>query len=204
MMPLMNGFELCRNLKTDVSISHIPVILLTARTDSESKEYGYKLGADAYISKPFSTEELLNVLYNIVYNRNLIKEHFGKLEEQIPSPVETTFSAADEDFINKVNAAIRNNISNSDLDVALICKEVGVSRASLYNKMKAITDMGAGDYITRMRLDEAIRLIRTTDLTFAEIADRTGFSTARYFSTIFKQHTGKTPTQYKSDLKDKY
>lgn len=204
MMPLMNGFELCRNLKTDVSISHIPVILLTARTDSESKEYGYKLGADAYISKPFSTEELLNVLYNIVYNRNLIKEHFGKLEEQIPSPVETTFSAADEDFINKVNAAIRNNISNSDLDVALICKEVGVSRALLYNKMKAITDMGAGDYITRMRLDEAIRLIRTTDLTFAEIADRTGFSTARYFSTIFKQHTGKTPTQYKSDLKDKY
>lgn len=204
MMPLMNGFELCRNLKTDVSISHIPVILLTARTDSESKEYGYKLGADAYISKPFGTEELLNVLYNIVYNRNLIKEHFGKLEEQIPSPVETTFSAADEDFINKVNAAIRNNISNSDLDVALICKEVGVSRASLYNKMKAITDMGAGDYITRMRLDEAIRLIRTTDFTFAEIADRTGFSTARYFSTIFKQHTGKTPTQYKSDLKDKY
>lgn len=92
-------------------------------------------------------------------------------------------------------------MDSSVLDIAFLCKEMYMSRATLYNKLKALTDMGANDYINKFRLERAIQLITTTDLNFTEIAERTGFSTSRYFSTAFKQYTGETPTQYKESHK---
>lgn len=102
----------------------------------------------------------------------------------------------------KLNKIITEHISQPDLGIPFICNEIGMSRASLYNKLKAITDMGANDYINKIRIEQAIHLIETTDLSFSEIADRTGFSTSRYFSTIFKQYTGFTPTQYRNEHKN--
>mgnify|MGYP000761511675 CR=1 FL=1 len=99
------------------------------------------------------------------------------------------------------NKIIQENLDNSSLDIAFICKEIGMSRASLYNKLKALTDMGANDYINKFRMEKAITYITGTDMTFTEIAEKVGFTTSRYFSTAFKQYTGETPTQYKEKRK---
>ena len=200
MMPRMNGYDLCKAVKEDISISHIPVILLTARTDEQSRQYGYKIGADSYLGKPFEIDTLIKIIQNRLYNRRQIKEHYQSVGV-FPQPLESTFSQADEAFLLKFNKLIQENISNPALDIPFICKEIGMSKTSLYNKLKAITDMGANDYINKFRLEQAIVLVKTTELTFTEISDQVGFTTLRYFSTAFKQYTGMTPTQYKNKCK---
>ncbi len=202
MMPRMNGYELCKNIKEDLLISHIPVILLTARDDERSQLHGYKNGADAYLTKPFEIEMLLALLRNRLKQRESTKKRYQDAG-LLPLPQESTFSPADETFLMKLNKIVRENLENTELDVSLLCKEIGMSRASLYNKLKAITNMGANDYITKFRMEKAISLISTTDLSFTEIAEKTGFTTARYFSTAFKQYTGETPTRYKEKIKQK-
>lgn len=197
MMPGMNGFELCKTIKQNLSISHIPVILLTARTDEQSKKIGYKIGADAYISKPFDTELLINCIDNLIYNRRKLKEHYLSYGI-IPEPIKDTFSQADEAFLQKLNKVINDNLDNSRLDINFICSEIGISRTSLYTKMKALTDMGANDYINKLRLEKAITLIKSNKFSVNDISTMVGFSTPRYFSTAFKQYTGMTPTQFKS------
>lgn len=198
MMPNINGFELCKKIKENTDISHIPIILLTAQCDESSKIYGNKLGADAYLDKPFEVEQLIQVVYNLLYSREQIKAHYRCIGT-LPQPFETTFSPGDELFMNKLNRTIELHINNAELDIPMLCKEIGISRASLYNKLKEITGMGANEYINKYRLEEAIKLIKTTEFSFTEIADKTGFSTARYFSTLFKQYTGKTPTLFKAE-----
>ena len=107
----------------------------------------------------------------------------------------------DENFLLKLNEVIQKNLAESNLDVALLCKEMAMSRASLYNKVKALTGISANEYVNKLRMEKAITLIRTTSLPFTEIAEQVGFSTPSYFSTAFKQYTGCTPTQYKKELK---
>lgn len=196
MMPRMNGYELCKQIKEDIDISHIPVILLTARDDEQSRLHGYKIGADGYLTKPFEEEMLLELIRSRLRNREQTKVRYLNAG-LLPLPEESTFSRADETFLLKLNKVIAENLDNSALDIAFLCKELYMSRATLYNKLKALTDMGANDYINKFRLERAMSLITTTDLSFTEIAERTGFSTSRYFSTAFKQYTGETPTQYK-------
>ena len=200
MMPRMNGYELCKNIKEDITISHIPIILLTARDDKQSQLSGYKNGADAYLTKPFEIEMLMELIRNRLKNREHTKKRYLNAG-LIPAPEESTFSQADETFLLKMNKIIQENLDNSNLDVALVCKEIGMSRASLYNKLKALTDMGANDYINKFRMEKAITLMTGTELSFTEIAEKVGFTTSRYFSTAFKQYTGETPTQYKEKRK---
>ena len=200
MMPRMNGYELCKNIKEDITISHIPIVLLTARDDKQSQLSGYKNGADAYLTKPFEIEMLMEIIRNRLKNRESIKKRYLNAG-LVPAPEESTFSQADETFLLKLNKIIQENLDNSNLDVTLICKEIGMSRASLYNKLKALTDMGANDYINKFRREKAITLITHTDMSFTEIAEKIGFTTSRYFSTAFKQYTGETPTQYKERQK---
>lgn len=196
MMPRMNGYELCKQIKEDIDISHIPVILLTARDDDQSQLHGYKLGADGYLTKPFEEEMLQELIRGRLRNREQTKARYMNAGI-LPVPEESTFSQADETFLLKLNKIIMDNLSNPALDVAFLCREVGMSRAALYNKMKALTDVGANDYINKLRLERAILLITTTDLNFTEIAERTRFSTSLYFSTMFKQYTGETPTKFR-------
>jgi len=200
MMPRMNGYELCKSIKEDITISHIPIILLTARDDQQSQLSGYKNGADAYLTKPFEIEMLMEIICNRLKNRESTKKRYLNAGV-IPAPEESTFSQADETFLLKLNKIIQENLDNSSLDIAFICKEIGMSRASLYNKLKALTDMGANDYINKFRMEKAIAYITGTDMTFTEIAEKVGFTTSRYFSTAFKQYTGGTPTQYKEKRK---
>lgn len=200
MMPRMNGYELCKNMKEDITISHIPIILLTARDDRQSQLSGYKNGADGYLTKPFEIEMLMEIIRNRLKNRESTKKRYLNAG-LIPAAEESTFSQADETFLLKLNQIIQENLDSSSLDVTFICKEIGMSRASLYNKLKALTDMGANDYINKFRMEKAITLITGTEMSFTEIAEKVGFTTSRYFSTAFKQYTGETPTQYKEKRK---
>lgn len=195
-MPRMNGYELCKQIKEDLEISHIPVILLTARNDEESQLYGYKNGADAYVTKPFEVSMLYAIICSQLHNRERMRTRYTDIGP-LPPPEEGTFSSADEEFLNRLNQIITEYLDNEQLGIPFICDKIGISRASLYNKLKALTDMGANDYITQIRMERAIWLILHTELSVNDIADKTGFSTARYFSTVFKQHTGCSPTQYR-------
>lgn len=200
MMPHMNGYELCKQIKENIEISHIPILLLTARDDEQSEIQGYKTGADAYLTKPFEIDVLLELIRSRLKNREYTRMRYLHAGF-IPPPEESTISQTDENFMLKINKIITTNLSSPTLDVTLICKEIGMSRASLYNKIKALANMGVNDYINKYRMEKAMVLIKQTELSIAEIAEQVGFSTSRYFSTAFKQHTGQTPTQYKEKNK---
>lgn len=200
MMPIMDGFMLCKSIKSDSDISHIPVILLTACTDENSMSTGYKLGADHYLSKPFDVGMVLTIIQNI------LKHRVGILEKATHSAVKiepkiVTFSISDENFVRKLNQIIESQIDNPNLNVESISLDMAMSRTSLYNKMKAVIGIGVNSYIVRLRIDRARQLLSTTELSISEISDQLGFSSQRYFCTIFKQEQKITPTQYRKDMK---
>ena len=195
MMPEMNGYELCRKIKEDKNINHIQVILLTARTDEQSHIDGYKTGADGYMEKPFEIEALLESIKSRIYLREQIKQRYT-LHSSLPED-NKPISSADDTFLFKLNTLIMQNMENENLNVNYICQEIGVSRASLYNKLKALTNLSPNEYINKLRMEKAIELLLHTQLNMTEIAEHTGFSSSRYFSTAFKKYTGVTPTQYK-------
>ena len=196
MMPRINGYQLCQKLKGDLETSHIPIILLTAKSDSQSMASGYKTGADGYLSKPFELDMLLAVMKSRLKNREQVRRRY-LASGSLPIPEENTFSLVDENFLLKLNEVIQQNLSESTLDVKLLCHELAMSRASLYNKIKVITGMSANEYINKLRMEKAMQLIRTSKLSFTEVAEQVGFASPSYFSTAFKQYTGFTPTQFK-------
>lgn len=197
MMPQMNGYQLCKEIKENLNISHIPVILLTARADSESQMLGYKLGADAYLSKPFEMEMLLSIIQNQIKNREYIKSRY-RGNQFVLSPQEATFSNADEQFMIKLNEIIDQHLSQSTLDVKFLTAQMAMSRTSLYNKIKELTGMGANDYINRRRIDKATVLLVQSDISITEISEQVGFTYQRYFSTSFKEMKGVTPSQFRT------
>ena len=201
MMPKMDGYEFCQILKSDIRISHIPVVLLTAQHTQNSSNISYKLGADAYLAKPFDIDTLLSIIRNILRSREQIKSYYRNLSNAPKTIEEQTISNADEQFMMKLNKIIQDNIANTDLDVKFLTLEVGMSRASLYNKVKSITGLGVNDYVNRLKIEQAMRLLETTDLSITEVSEKTGFSSARYFSTLFKQFTQETPSTYKASQK---
>ena len=198
MMPGMDGFELCRRLKEDLYVSHTPFVLLTTQGDAESRNLGYKLGADAYIAKPFDLDYLQTILANLLKNRELVKSKYKTSPLSIPAQ-EGTFSSADELFIIKLNELIRDNIESKDLHVNFLTDKMAMSRATLYNKLKQIADIGVNDYINKLRLERACYLLTHTDKNIMEIADSLGFNNQRYFSTVFKQFYKITPTAYRNE-----
>lgn len=196
MMPRMDGYELCRNVKNDLSISHIPVVLLTARSDAGSVLTGYKMGADGYLSKPFDNEVLVQLVSNIVSGRRRILEQVRQSTTP-PRPEDISISPADERFLTKLNDLIETNLGDPALNVAYLTDRMAMSRATLYNKMKQLTGMGVNDYVNRKRIERAIDLLVHTDAAISEISDRLGFEYPRYFSTLFKQVTGQSPSDYR-------
>ena len=194
-MPVMDGFELCRRIKTNSNISHIIVVLLTARCNEADENMGYKVGTDCYVRKPFDIDFLQTVIANLLMKRKSVLQQ--KFIETVPEPDEITYSKADEEFLHKMNEIIYNNISNEELNVKLITEEIGMSRATLYNKMMKITGMGVNDYVNRIRIERAIELMKEGNLSIKEISQEVGFAYPRYFSTSFKNLKGITPTQYK-------
>lgn len=201
MMPEMDGFALCRYIKTNVAISHIPVILLTARADENSRILGYKNGADDYITKPFNIITLEKTVNSLLKSRSSVREQFNKADQLAPIAIDSAFSSADEAFIRKLSKYVNDNISNPDFDISLLVDQMQMSRTLLYTKVKALTGLNIQGYITKARMDNAIRLLWKTDLSMADIATECGFNSAAYFSTSFKAFTGKTPSEFKSQLK---
>lgn len=201
MMPKMDGYELCHRLKSDIEISHIPVVLLTVRSSQESRAISYKLGADSYLPKPFDVDLLLTIVRNLLRNRDQVKAYYRSVSGVVKTPEEQTFSNADEKFLQKLNKLIVENLDNTDLDVKYLTVEIGMSRASLYNKVKILTGLGVNDYINRVKIEQAMQMLASTDLSVTEVSERTGFSSSRYFSTLFKQFTSETPTSYKNRMK---
>lgn len=197
MMPRTDGFELCYRIKNDVAVSHIPVVLLTARVDQASSVEGYKSGADIYLAKPFDIDSLLVILRNILRQRDLLRVRYRE-SGCLFSPKEDATSNADEQFMCKLNTLLRENLSNPDLNVPFIASAMAMSRTTLYSKFSHLSDVSVGDYVIRFRMVEASRLLSShKDMSIQEVADRVGFSSARYFSTAFKQSYGVTPTEYR-------
>lgn len=196
-MPDGNGYALCKRLKESEKYSHIPVILLTARGDQQSQGDSYRMGAEAFISKPFEIDTLLEVIRNNLKRKAEIRRRYLDNADKAVSE----YGSDEENLILKLNKVIAEHISDPALDQQLLCSELGMSRASLFNKMKAITGTGAKEYITKIRLEKAKNLIETTQLSIAEISEMTGFASQSYFSTAFKAYTGVSPSKYKQDIK---
>lgn len=192
-MPEGDGYRLCKEIKGSEKYSHIPVVLLTARGEEQSQGESYRLGADGFLSKPFEVETLFELVRNLLKRKHEIRKKYLDTEGEATAD----YGSNEETFILQLNRIISENLGNPALDQQLLCLEMGMSRASLYNKMKAITGAGAKEYITRIRLEKAKSLMESTNLSIVEISERTGFASQSYFSTAFKAYTGMTPSQYK-------
>jgi DNA-binding response OmpR family regulator len=194
MMPIMDGLELCRNIKTDNRTSHIPVILLTARTNEQQKYEGLETGADDYITKPFNFELLeLRIKLLIEQRENLRKQFQQNFDIQ---PSEIAITSLDEQFLSKVKSITEDNMGEPGFSVEKLSTEVGISRAHLYNKLLALTGKTPVEYIRIMRLRRAAQLLGKSQLTVMEVAYKVGFNDPRYFTKHFKNEYKMTPTQY--------
>lgn len=200
-MPNMNGFDLCKAVKTNLDISHIPVILLTAYHNPQNMYIGYKIGADAFLPKPFEVDGLLDLISNQLKLRENIKARYQK--DKALTLEEISFSNADETFLLKLNELIESNISYSKLDVDFLAKSMYISRSLLYEKIKALTGLGIIEYLNRHRIDKAVMLLSTTSHNITEISEMVGFSSARYFGKVFKASKEMTPSEFKKKLLNK-
>jgi len=194
MMPEMDGIELCRLVKTDVRICHIPVILLTARTELAFKYEGLETGADDYIQKPFSARYLAMKVKNLIEQRRLIHEHFYR--NSIVKPEELALTSIDENLIRKAVSYIEKNINNPDLSVDSLSKELALSRVHLYRKIKSLTNLTAVEFIRNIRLKKAAQLFEAGKYNVEEVRFLVGFNDAHYFRTSFKKQFGLNPKDF--------
>lgn len=196
MMPEMDGIELCNKIKQDTRTSHIPVILLTAKSSVENKMEGLKTGADDYITKPFSFELLELRIRNSINSREKLRSKFSKNFAIEPSEVCVT--SLDEQLLLKVLNTVDDNIANESYSVEQLSKEVGLSRAHLYKKLLALTGKTPVQFIRIMRLKRAADLLKSSQLTVTEVAYKVGYSGSRYFSKHFKEEFKISPSEYKT------
>lgn len=191
MMPVMDGLEFCSQLKQDKAISHIPVILLTARSLDEQRAEGYKHGADAYIAKPFSLELLLSRIDNLIESRKKLSQMFSNTDEN--GVFEKLSNETDKTFVTQLRKIIQENLGNSEFNVERIGDEIGLSRVQLYRKVKALTGHSPVEMLRKARLMRARHLLRTTEKSVSEVAYSVGFSTPSYFSKCYKDEFGESP-----------
>ncbi len=194
-IPGKTGLEITRIVKADIRTAHIPVILLTARSNEQQKVEGLKSGADAYITKPFNFPYLLETIHTLLENREKTRNFYsGEVLAETKSQVS---KKTDRKFISEFAAIVEQNIGNDAFSVDLVCKQLNISRMQLYRKVKTLLDCNVNDYIINTRLQKARYYLQHEELSIAEIAFKTGFSSATYFSTTFKAKFGLTPTEFK-------
>lgn len=194
MMPVMDGYEFTSKVKTNIETSHIPVILLTAKSGADNRFEGLKSGADYYIEKPFMAHILEQNIFNVLNTRkNLIR----RFKRDAFMPVsELSHSESDKEFLDKLTHIIKSNIDRPDLDVSFLMQEMGVSRSMLHIKLKKITDCSTTEFINTVRLKEAVRLMAEKRCNVSEAAYKTGFSSPTYFTRRFKQYYGQSPRDF--------
>lgn len=194
MMPEMDGAEFCRQVRADHAISHLPIILLTAKTDSDSKAIGMDVGADAYIEKPFSMKHLEATIRNLMEMRRLLLVKFSQNSSE--AITQMAKSPVDNVFLVKLNQLIEDNMCNSQLSVPFIANEMGISRSGLFAKLKALTDATPNEMIQIVRLRKAAELMKDGRYRINEICYMVGFSSPSYFSKCFQQQFGMKPGEY--------
>jgi signal transduction histidine kinase/ligand-binding sensor domain-containing protein/DNA-binding response OmpR family regulator len=194
MMPKMDGFELCKRIKTDERTSHIPVILLTAKAAKQDKLDGYEIGADDYIMKPFEPDELSARIKNLIIQRKKLQEHFKK--NGVVDFKQSHITSVDKKFLQKVLDRIAQHISDSSFSVELLSEDLGISRSVVHRKILSLTGETPGDLIRRIRLNKAAELIQKKFGNLSEIALEVGFNNPAHFSESFKKQFGISPSHY--------
>jgi len=198
-MPVVNGYELCRQIKSNIEFSHIPVILLTATIHLNARIEGLDSGADAYIEKPFSTDLLIAQIVNLIKNRSLDRQNF--INTPLAHFKSVAMNKTDEEFLRKLHATLLDNISENDLSVEKIAEIMGISVSTMYRKVKALTDLNSVEYIRLTRLKKAAELLSEGNYRINEISYLVGFSSPSYFATSFQKQFGISPTQFIRKLK---
>ena len=194
MMPEMDGFDLCRAIKSSFEFCHIPVILLTARNTLQSKIEGLELGADAYVDKPFSTEFLQAQIASLLVNRSKLKEYFA--HSPLVHIKTIAYSRADEVFLDQLTEIIHNNLDDADLDIDKLAGFMNMSRPTLYRKIKAISDLTPNELVTLTRLKKAAGLLRQGGYKIYEVAEMVGYHSQTNFGRSFLKQFGMTPSEY--------
>lgn len=199
MMPKKSGFDVCADLKGNFATSHIPIILLTADTAIESMNIGYEEGADDYITKPFNTQLLKTRVHNLLESRESLKESFkNKIDSTgVSDEVAKGLVSKEKNFLKKLDTTIWEHIANDSDNVKDIAKDIGMSRASLYRKLKALTDQSINEYIRNLKIDKAADLITHEKHTVSQACYAVGFNNIKYFRKIFKERFGKNPSDFK-------
>lgn len=194
MMPVMDGFALLKEIKTDLEFSHIPVILLTAKNTMQTRLEGLELGADAYIEKPFSTDLLMAQISNLLSNRDNIRKFY--FNSPIANMKSMAYTKADEAFLEKLNEIINQHMGNTELDVNMIADLMHLSRPTLYRKIRAISDLTPNDLIKLSRLKKAAELLIQGNMKIYEISEAVGFSSQSYFWSAFIKQFNMSPSKY--------
>lgn len=202
MMPEMDGITLCRKVKQNININHIPVILLTAKSNAEDRHEGLDIGADAYLLKPFHIDDLVHQINNIIRNRALLKVKYTGLQDHKDMLPNIQLKSSDEILIEKVMKIINTNISNPELNVEMLASGVGMSRVHMHRKLKELMSISARDLIRSVRLKQAATLLKSKKLAVSEVAYATGFSNLSYFSNAFREFYGISPTDYVASHSD--
>ena len=198
MMPEMDGLEMCQALKTDRLTSHIPIILLTAKSDHTSRIEGLRTGADAFLAKPFDKSELLVRVDKLIELRAKLQERYREIRFLFQTPQETG-SHPEDQFMHELRRIIEANLGDEQFSVTQLCKKMGMSRAQLYKKFKALTDQSIADFIRRVRLHKAYQLLQTTGQNVTEVSMETGFKNHSSFSRSFKEEFGVSPREVQSE-----
>ena len=192
----MDGITMLRQIKGNPNISDIPVILLTSKVEVDSRLEGLRKGADAYLAKPFNIEELHILVDNIVDNVRRLKGKFTGAQTQDDKIEHVEVKGNNEVLMERIMRVINDHIQDSDFNVDKLGEEVGLSRTQLHRKMKEITGISTGEFIRNIRLQQAARLIKERKVNVTQVAYAVGFNNQTYFSTVFKKHFGRTPTEY--------
>ena len=196
MMPKMDGFQFCAEIKKDERTSHIPVILLTAKASGESKIEGLETGADDYLTKPFDTRELKVRIKNLIQQRRRLQEKFRK--EINVNPRDITVTSIDERLVQKAIDVVEKYIGDPNFDIAKMAKEVGISRRLLHTKLKVLTGQSTGEFIRNLRLKRAAQLFQQGYGNVTQVAYEVGFQSLSYFAKAFREQFDQSPSQYLS------
>lgn len=196
MMPEMDGIELCKKIKSNINIKHIPVVLLTAKTSDEDKAEGYEIGADAYVAKPFNVDLLKKRVAGIIGNRERLELRIADIEENKALIKQVELKSSDQLLLERIIRYINENIDNADFNALMLADCVGLSRVHLHRKMKELTNQSASDYIKTVRLKQAAVLLKSKKLTIAEVGYALGYNDQSHFSAKFKEFYGMTPKEY--------
>jgi signal transduction histidine kinase/ligand-binding sensor domain-containing protein/DNA-binding response OmpR family regulator len=198
MMPVMDGLELCRELKEGDLTNHVPVILLTAKAETSSRKEGLQIGADDYVAKPFDMEELRIRIRNLIEQRRLLAERYNQLEVARPGRVSNPVPSADDRFLDKVREIIAANLEDPDFRVDGLCREIGMSRTQLHRKLKAVSGRSAGDFLRAERLNKAAEMLSLGENNVTGIAYSVGYRSLSQFAKAFREQFGMAPSDFEA------